>query len=118
MNKIIIIVLAVAVLTSIIGVNTVFAEEGKVPSWIKIIFSAYIQGITTDEELIDALEILIEDDIIQIGEKDYEPWSLEKFPNTGGFNPEWLKGEREDILKACQESKADGYEMIYCKYVQ
>ncbi|MCJ8306868.1 MAG: hypothetical protein HRU07_07465 [Nitrosopumilus sp.] len=48
----------------------------------------------------------------------YESFSLEKFPDTDGFNPAWLEGEREKILKTCLESSKMGFENNYCKYVQ
>lgn len=47
----------------------------------------------------------------------YENFSLEKFPATGGFNPEWLEGERTKILQGCQDAKAMGYEQKVCKYL-
>ncbi len=48
----------------------------------------------------------------------YEPFSLDKFPKTGGFNPDWLEGKRDKILKTCQEAKEMNYENPYCKYLQ
>lgn len=94
------------------------AEEVTIPPWVKGVFAYYVQGDMKDSELIDALEFLIDKGIINIDEKTYEKFSLEKFPNTGGFNPEWLKNEREDIIKNCNEARAVGYENSYCEYVQ
>lgn len=57
-------------------------------------------------------------EILNLGEKQYEPFSKEQFPKTGGFNPAWLEGEKELILESCVESKSDGYELDYCQYLQ
>lgn len=94
------------------------AEEKVIPIWFKTTLKLYIDGVTTDAELIDSLEYLAKEGIIKIELKQYDPFSLEKFPETGGFNPEWLKDDREKILKNCQESKEMGFENSYCKYVQ
>ncbi len=107
-----------AVAISIVTIQVSYGQEDKIPDWIKTMLGYYVQGITTDAELIDTIEYLIEEDIIQIEEKKYEPFSLEKFPDTEGFNPKWLEGDKELILKNCQEAKAMGYQMGFCKYVQ
>lgn len=102
----------------VLGTTSVMAEEGKIPNWFKITLEYYVDGETTDAELIDALQFLIDDGIIQVSEKKYEPFSKEKFPETGGFNPAWLEGERTKILQNCAEASAMGFENAYCKYVQ
>jgi len=112
------IILALAVGVAILGATTVMAEEGKIPNWIKTTLGYYVEGITTDEELIDAIEFLIDDGVIQVSNKEYEPFSKEKFPETGGFNPAWLKGERNLILETCADANSMGYAINYCKYVQ
>lgn len=103
---------------TLLGVNTTFAEEGKIPTWFKTTLEYYIQGITTDEELINSLEFLIDNGIIQVSEKKYDHFSKENFSETGGFNPEWLEGERTKILQNCVESRVMGFENAYCEYVQ
>lgn len=119
MNKIATaVIVALAITTLFLGVNTVMADEGKIPAWIKGVFGYYVQGDLSDSELIDALEFLIAEGIIPISEKQYEPFSKEKFPSTGGFNPAWLAGERESILEACADAKVMGFQNVYCKYVQ
>lgn len=50
--------------------------------------------------------------------KVYEPFSLEKFPTTGGFDPEWLQGERTEILDTCKNFNNAGLNPNYCKFIQ
>lgn len=118
MNKTATIILALAISTTILGVNSVMAEEGKIQPWIKTVFTYYGQGDITDTELLDTLRFLIDEGILKVDEKTYDPFSLEKFPNTGGFNPEWLEGEKELILESCVEAQSMGYDNDYCQYVQ
>lgn len=94
------------------------AEENLIPNWFKMSLQTYLDGDTSDAELIASLEFLAKMGIIHIEQKKYDPFSLEKFPDTGGFNPDWLDGEREKILDSCQEQKTVGFENAYCQYVQ
>ncbi len=93
-------------------------EDKKIPDWIKGIFQYYLNDKITDTEMIQILEFLISDGIIEIEEKQYEPFSKENFPQTGGFDPAWLDGEKSEILEVCLESSKVGFENSYCKYVQ
>lgn len=110
------IIVSVAVIS--IPVGMVIAEEKLIPEWFKTSLKYYVNGETSDTDLITSLEFLAKEGIIKIGQKQYDPFSLEKFPETGGFNPEWLKDNREKILKNCQESSKMGFENKYCKYIQ
>ncbi len=48
----------------------------------------------------------------------YEPFSLEKFPDTDGFNPLWLENERDKIHQTCIDAESDGYHNLkYCKHI-
>ena len=118
MNKILIPLFAAVILSSVIGINSVNAEENKIPTWVKGIFAYYVEDEIQDTELINALAFLIDEGILEISEKKYDSFSLEKFPDTGGFNPAWLSGEREKIIENCNEARSMGYENSYCKYVQ
>ncbi len=111
-------VMFLATVTVFLGINSVMAEEGKIPTWVKGVFGYYVQGHMEDSELIDALEFLIDEGIIDIENKQYQPFSKTKFSSTGGFNPAWLEGEKELILETCAEARSMGYENSYCQYVQ
>lgn len=112
------ILLAVVIISSIGGISAINAQEDKIPTWVKGVFQYYVNGDIKDSELIDALEFLIEQKVLDVGEKQYEPFSKEKFPTTGGFNPAWLEGEKDKIIESCNEARTMGYENPYCKYVQ
>ncbi len=101
------------------GIIPVYADETEnlIPDWFKTSLAYYLDGKTTDKEFISSFEFLAKEGIINIEKKEYDPFSLEKFPNTGGFNPEWLDGERIKITKSCNEAKSMGYENPYCKYL-
>ncbi len=45
-------------------------------------------------------------------------FSLENYPETGGFPTDWLEKEHDKILKVCKEASEDGYELPYCEYIQ
>ena len=111
-------ILAVVAVILALGVSQASAEENKIPEWIKGVFAYYVEDNITDAELINALEFLIDEGILEIKEKTLEPFSLEKFPQTGGFNPEWLTSERVKILETCADARSMGYENPYCQYVQ
>jgi len=119
MQKIVIVI----ILTGIIFVGIItgfsYAEQDRViPDWMKTVLTYYLDDNMTDEELLDNLEFLASEGILNIKEKQYESFSKEKFPETGGFNPAWLEGEHDKIFKNCQESKKMGFESSYCKYLQ
>ncbi len=117
LSAVMVAVITVALTTGMIVENS-YAEEDSIPVWIKGVFSYYVNDEITDAELIDALEFLANNGILDIQEKQYEPFSKENFPETGGFNPDWLEGDHDKILKNCQEASAMGYENPYCKYLQ
>ena len=48
----------------------------------------------------------------------YEPFNEIKFASTGGFNPEWLEGERSKIIDTCNNFNDAGYNPSYCQFVQ
>lgn len=75
-----------------------------------------------EKQVADKDAVLMEQvKVILLLKDNYEPhypdFSLEKYPQTGGFPTEWLQGERAEIIKTCQEARAMGYENPYCKYV-
>lgn len=65
-TKATIIITALVISTGILGANSVMAEEGKIPPWVKGVFAFYAQGNMSDLELIDALKFLIENEILVI----------------------------------------------------
>lgn len=119
MQKIVIVAMLIGIISISLTVGISYGEqERKIPSWVKGIFAYYVDGEIKDTEVLDALGFLASEGILKIQEKQYEPFSKEKFPKTGGFNPAWLDGEHDKILKNCQDAKKMGFENSYCKYLQ
>ena len=95
-------------------ITAVIITYGVAPISNEKIDPAILDQMEGDAVLIEVLE----DELQELGKKEYEPFSKEKFPDTDGFNPAWLEGERDLILESCAEAKSMGYENTYCKYVQ
>ena len=56
--------------------------------------------------------------ISYLAKKPYEPFSLEAFPATDGFNPEWLTDNAEKIRQTCNDAESDGYYGLkYCNHI-
>ncbi len=128
MNKKLYNAAVVVMVVGIVGIFTVPAFAASLSDEANITNPS---RITELEEQIQILEqkvlqkdLIISEQIKVILDlaKDYNPvyegFSLEKFPETGGFNPAWLEGEREKILKNCNEAAEMGYTNNYCKYLQ
>lgn len=119
MQKIIIVIIFAVIVSVGITVSTSYAEQERViPVWVKGVFAYYVDGEITDGELLDALGFLASQGLLNIKEKQYASFSKEKFPETRGFNPAWLEGEQDNLLKNCQEARKMGFENLYCKYLQ
>ena len=50
--------------------------------------------------------------------KQYAEYSLENFPDTGGYDPQWLEGNRDMIMQTCTDAQADGFsDLGFCQYI-
>ena len=60
------------VLGSIITISAINAEEELVPSWIKNTASFWVYGDIADQEFLNAIQFLIENDILVLDEMEQE----------------------------------------------
>ena len=50
--------------------------------------------------------------------KQYAGYSLQDFPDTGGYDPQWLEDNRDVIMQTCADAQNDGVnDLGYCQYV-
>ena len=56
-------------------IDKIFAQESKLPDWIKNIFVWYGQGQISEDEILNAIKFLVENDIIQL-EAGKQPKSM------------------------------------------
>lgn len=107
----------VGVLLAAVAMIGVFAPVyGEDENLLAKIASLEQQLSQKDAVLMEQVKVILE--LAENQVKDYESFSKEKFPLTGGFNPEWLAGERVKILESCQEASDMGYDPPYCQYVK
>ena len=76
------------------------------------------EKIIADKNAIIMEQIKVIMELQQNYKKTYAPFSLENFPETDGFNPEWLQDEKSKIIDTCNEAKSMGYTLNYCQFVQ
>jgi len=96
----------------VIGVLTpIYAEDQSLLDQITELEKIIVNKDAIIYEQVQVILGLVEN------QKGYDGFSKEKYPLTGGFSPDWLKGERALIIETCQEASKMGYELPYCKYV-
>ena len=67
-NKFIFLSVIVLIGISVIGINQSFAQtDVQIPPWVKGVASFWVEGNIDDGEFAEALEFLIDSDIIQLG---------------------------------------------------
>ena len=50
--------------------------------------------------------------------KQYADYSLEAFPDSGGYDPQWLEDNHDLIMQTCIDAQNDGFDDLgYCQYV-
>lgn len=76
-----------------------------------------LQKIIADKDLIIQEQIKVIMHLKDNFKQTYEPFSLEQFPDTEGFNPAWLQGEKHTLKKDCDSAISMGFEPKWCKYV-
>ena len=64
-NTIVVSLVIVGLLVGFLFTN-VIAQDGSIDSWVKILAGAWADGISSDQEFIDAMEFLIEGGAIQV----------------------------------------------------
>ena len=80
----------------ILGVNTVYADD-DIPAWVKGVAGFWAENKITDKEFIEALEFLIESDIIQTND-----------PRVLSLENEVLKLENKIKLFESENTSPDG----------
>jgi len=78
MKKLFTLIAVVVSLGLVVSVGVSSAEENLIPSWIKTTASFWVDDQIGDAEFIQALEFMIENDIIKVSQKDPELVELEQ----------------------------------------
>lgn len=104
-------ILALGLLSVVFTFNFVSAEEdGKIPGWVKGVFSFYADGDIDDDELIQGLQFLIKSDIIVV-ESEEETVSAAQCADTSSLQSKvtQLENDRKRIMgdKTVEEFEAD-----------
>lgn len=113
-KKIVATVLTAVIIVTVLSTGIVYGtEDGDLISQIE-----KLKDIITDKDAIIMEQVKVIMDLYENQNITYPDFSLEKYPETGGFSPEWLTGERVKIVQNCADAKVDGYILAYCQYVK
>lgn len=57
-------------------------------------------------------------DMLEMIPKEYGDYSMQAFPDTGGYDSEWIEDNRDMIMQACAGARTDGFDGLnFCQYV-
>ena len=108
------VLIAVAVVA---GTTTTSAEtDADVPALLERI--AELENIVADQHAVALEQAKVMISILDMMPKEYGDYSMQTFPDTGGYDPEWIGDNCDLIMQACADAQADGFEGLnFCQYV-
>ena len=78
------------------GIGVSYAQESnEIPKWVKASAEWWANDKISDDEYIEALEFLIDSNIIQLGNSEYRGISEMEQEFQAKFDAQEVKGERE-----------------------
>ena len=116
-RKIIVATVAVMIVAVIgISTTTISAQTHDIPTLLDRIQE--LEKRVADQHIIAMEQARIILSLIDQIPKQYADYSLQEFPDTGGYDPRWLADNRDMILQTCTDAQSDGFnDLNFCQYV-
>lgn len=110
-----VLIVAVAVMTA--GTTATNAQTNEdIPALLERI--AELENLVAAKHAVAMEQARVMLDMLEMIPKEYGDYSMQMFPDTGGYDPAWIEDNRDIIMQACTDTQADGFDGLnFCQYV-